>query len=75
MRRAFAALLLGGSVTAAGCGFGLADDTGKPIPGQYWRWVCADGNPPQGDAGCLPVDAAASDADAGVPSDGPMSDR
>jgi hypothetical protein len=43
----------------ASCGFQLADDTGKPIPGQYWPWVCADGATP-GDAGCAP-DAGSAD--------------
>jgi hypothetical protein len=52
----------------AGCGFGLADDTGKPIPGQHWPWVCADGGA-AGDAGCPASDAGAEpDAD-GAPGD------
>ncbi|HLK90433.1 MAG TPA: hypothetical protein VKZ18_11095 [Polyangia bacterium] len=68
MRRALAALLLAASIAAAGCGFGLADDTGKPIPGQYWPWVCADGAAPSGDAGCAPPDAR-------VPVDGGAGDR
>ena len=65
-RRALALLLLAASA-AVGCGFGLADDTGKPVPGQYWPWVCADGGAP-GDAGCGPADAGP-----GPPADG--SDR
>jgi len=52
MRRFVIGLLL--AVTAAvavGCGFGRADDTGQPIPGQYWGWVCPSGDAPDGDAG------------------------
>lgn len=44
----------------AGCGFGLADDTGKPIPENTWGWACPDGQNPAPDAGC-----AAPPADAG----------
>jgi hypothetical protein len=40
------------------CGFELANDTGKPIPGQYWPWVCADGGP-AGDGGCPAGDGSA----------------
>jgi outer membrane lipopolysaccharide assembly protein LptE/RlpB len=46
----------------AGCGFGLADDTGKPIPSGYWKWVCADGGAPIPDAGCRPPVPADGDA-------------
>jgi len=42
----------------ASCGFQLADDTGKAIPGQYWPWVCADGGL-TGDGGCPSSDASA----------------
>jgi hypothetical protein len=39
----------------ASCGFGFADDTGKPIPSpDYWGWMCADGSQPDPDAGCPP---------------------
>ena len=48
----------------AGCGFGGADDTGRPIPADYWRWRCPDGGAPAPDAGCVAggADAATSDA-------------
>jgi len=42
----------------ASCGFELADDTGKPIPGQHWPWVCPDGGP-AGDGGCSVSDGSA----------------
>jgi hypothetical protein len=58
---------LGLAAFAIGCGFGLADDTGKPIPGPYWPWICADGSTPDGDAGCPPIDAG---ADSATPADG-----
>ncbi len=46
-------LLIAATVAvAAGCGFGVADDTGKPIPVDYWKWACPDGGPPVPDAGC-----------------------
>ena len=45
-----------GAITAAGCGFGRADDTGQPIPGQYWGWGCPNGDAPDGDAGCPSTD-------------------
>jgi hypothetical protein len=69
MRRLVTILVVTALAGAAveGCGFGLADDTGRPIPGQYWGWVCASGEPPDGDAGCPPTDAG---ADAGVGTDG-----
>ncbi len=73
MRRSLVRLLLVTvAVTAAGCGFGRADDTGVPIPGRYWGWVCPTGGAPDGDAGCPSADAGASDAasDAGSPGDG-----
>jgi hypothetical protein len=42
----------GGSIA---CGFGFANDTGKPIPSlDYWGWQCADGGVPDPDAGCPP---------------------
>ena len=64
-------------IAVAGCGFGRADDTGLPIPGQYWGWVCPSGDAPDGDAGCPSADSDASDAtaDAGAPADGPPTDR
>jgi hypothetical protein len=65
LRRALAVLLLGASLAAVGCGFGLAHDTGQPIPGQYWPWVCADGGA-AGDAGCGPADAGPSPPDGGA---------
>ena len=76
MRRSVICLLLVTAavvaITAAGCGFGRADDTGLPIPGHYWGWVCPNGDAPDGDAGCPSADGGTSDAvdaiiDAGVP--------
>jgi hypothetical protein len=67
-RRFVLALALGATAaaTAIGCGFGRANDTGKPIPGQYWGWACADGGAPDGPGGCVGADAAVNDAsDAG----------
>ena len=64
MRRSFICLLLlaitatTAAIVGAGCGFGRADDTGQPIPGPYWGWVCPNGEKP-GDAGCLPADSGA----------------
>ena len=55
---AAAAITLAG--TTAGCGFGRADDTGLPIPGQYWGWVCPSGDRPDGDAGCPSADGGTS---------------
>jgi hypothetical protein len=54
---------------SAACGFGFADDTGKPIPAaDYWGWQCADGSTPDRDAGCpLCPDGTVPDADAGCP--------
>jgi hypothetical protein len=52
----FTVLVAGAAI--ASCGFQLADDTGRPIPGQYWRWVCADGAP-AGDGGCASLDGSA----------------
>ena len=78
MRRSVICLLLATAASAAaGCGFGRADDTGRPIPGQYWGWVCPNGDAPDGDAGCPPADGGAGDAreDAGRPADGPPADR
>jgi hypothetical protein len=78
MRRSVIWLLLAtaAAITAAGCGFGRADDTGSPIPGQYWGWVCPNGDAPVGDAGCPSADGGASDAtgDAGALADGPPTD-
>jgi hypothetical protein len=62
MRRSFIRLLLlvvtavTAAIAGAGCGFGRADDTGLPIPGQYWGWVCPSGDAP-GDAGCPSADS------------------
>jgi hypothetical protein len=55
MRRTFGILLVI-SLAAAACGFGLANDSGQPIPGpNYWGWVCAYGPVPANvDAGCPP---------------------
>ncbi len=50
-------LLTGLALAALGCGFGLADDTGKPIPSDYWKWTCPDGGRPAPDAGCPRQDA------------------
>jgi hypothetical protein len=64
MRRSFICLLLLATAavtvatTAVGCGFGRADDTGLPIPGQHWGWVCPSGETP-GDAGCPSADSGA----------------
>jgi len=49
-------LLLAAAVGA--CGFGRADDTGKPIPADAWPWTCPDGGPATPDAGCLAPDAS-----------------
>ena len=59
------------ALTTAGCGFGRADDTGLPIPGQDWGWVCPSGDAPDGDAGCPSADAGPAanggpSADAGI---------
>ena len=60
-----------------GCGFGRADDSGKPIPGQYWGWACPDGGAPDGSDGCSVPDASTADGNdaSGVPGDGAASDR
>lgn len=69
MSRAAARMLLlvasGAVAISAGCGFGLADDTGKPAPSDYWKWACPDGGAPAPDAGCRP----AVPADAGATAD------
>ena len=54
------------TITTGGCGFGRADDTGRPIPGQHWRWVCPSGDAPDGDAGCPSADASTDRPEAGV---------
>ena len=58
MPRLLVALALLAALAGAlvGCGFGRADDTGRPIPGPSWGWICPDGTTP-GDAGCPPADA------------------
>jgi hypothetical protein len=79
MRRSVTCLLLLATaaatvaITAAGCGFGRSDDTGLPIPGQYWGWACPSGDAPDGDAGCPAADGGARDG--GAPADGPAADR
>jgi hypothetical protein len=80
MRRSVICLLLAtaaSAAAAAGCGFGRADDTGRPIPGQYWGWVCPNGDAPDGDAGCPVADGGTggADVDGGAPADGPAADR
>jgi hypothetical protein len=83
MRRSTISLLLlataaaTAAITAAGCGFGRADDTGLPVPGHHWGWVCPSGDAPDGDAGCPSAEAGASDApgDGGTLADGPPADR
>ena len=75
MRRSLISLLLLATaaatvaITAVGCGFGRADDTGRPIPGRYWGWVCPGGETPDGDAGCPSGDAGRV-ADGALPADG-----
>jgi hypothetical protein len=44
------------AAVAVGCGFGRADDTGRPIPGNYWGWTTPD---------------AGADADASLDAPGP----
>jgi hypothetical protein len=62
-RRFLLALVLAAAGGAAlGCGFGRADDSGKPIPGQYWGWACPDGGKASADGGCFAADAGAGDA-------------
>jgi hypothetical protein len=58
--RIYLLLLATAVTTAVGCGFGRADDTGLPIPGQYWGWVCPSGDRPDGDAGCPSADGGTS---------------
>ncbi|HVT07443.1 MAG TPA: hypothetical protein VHO67_08290 [Polyangia bacterium] len=67
MSRAAAWMLLLAALAgaAAGCGFGLADDTGKPLPSGYWTWACPDGGAPAPDAGCHPAVPADGGATAG----------
>jgi hypothetical protein len=52
MRTTFGIALLA-VVLLARCGFGLADDSSNPIPGNYWGWVCLDGGAVP-DGGCPP---------------------
>jgi len=74
-RRLLLALTLASPLAAAavGCGFGRADDSGKPIPGPYWGWACPDGGAPDAAGGCHLGDGGADprndagDASAGVP--------
>ena len=54
---AWVVLLAAAVGLVASCGFGVADDTGKPIPGNTWKWACPDGGAPAPDAGCA-IDAA-----------------
>jgi hypothetical protein len=78
MRRSVIYLLLATAASAAaGCGFGRADDTGRPIPGQYWGWVCPNGDAPDGDAGCPSADGGIQDANDDTNGDaaGAASDR
>jgi hypothetical protein len=64
MRRSLLALTLAAPLAAlpVGCGFGRADDSGKPIPGPHWGWACPDGAATNADAGCPPTDAGMRDA-------------
>jgi hypothetical protein len=77
-RRLLLALGFAAAAGAAviGCGFRLADDSGKPIPGPYWGWACPDGGAPDGPGGCVGGDAGADDAGdaAGAPADGAARD-
>jgi hypothetical protein len=63
-RRFLLALAVAAASAAAalGCGFGRADDSGKPIPGQYWGWACPDGGAPDPNTGCRATDAGIGDA-------------
>lgn len=54
-----AACLFALAAATSGCGFGVADDTGKAIPATYWKWACPDGGAPAPDAGCQ-TDASVS---------------
>jgi hypothetical protein len=58
--RLWCALVVALGGWAIACGFGFANDTGKPIPSlDYWGWQCADGGAPDPDAGCpAPTDDA-----------------
>jgi hypothetical protein len=48
-------MALAATLFSPACGFGLADDSGKPIPAtDYWGWQCVDGSTPDPDAGCPP---------------------
>jgi hypothetical protein len=57
------------AAVAGGCGFGLADDTGGPIPADAWGWTCPDGGPAAPDAGCPAAPDAGGPASAGAPRD------
>ena len=63
-RRLLLALGFAAAAGAAviGCGFRLADDSGKPIPGPYWGWACPDGGKASADGGCPAADAGVGDA-------------
>lgn len=78
-RRLLVALILAASIVpvAVGCGFGRADDSGKPIPGRYWRWACPDGGAPDAAGGCsIPDAGVGSGNDAGdARGEGPAPDR
>jgi len=78
-RRLLLALTLASPLAAAavGCGFGRADDSGKPIPGPYWGWACPDGGAPDAAGGCPIADAGVDTPnDAGdARGDGPPRDR
>jgi hypothetical protein len=70
MPRLFTWLVLlatAGAVPISGCGFGLADDTGKPLPADYWKWACPDGGAPRADGGCAPEQVAPVDSTGKMP--------
>ena len=60
--RVFAALALPLAIALSACGSGLYDDSGRPAPGQWWPWVCADGGLAP-DSGCT---APPTCADGGI---------
>jgi hypothetical protein len=57
MPRLLAWVLLLAAAAVGACGFGRADDTGRPIPADAWPWTCPDGGPATPDAGCPTADA------------------